>query len=123
MFRRNTRFHKKCGSTHIIRYDILQQISKVTVLQQDDYNFLDHQVLGSVLSDQGFSLEPLPFPGVIYVTEHGDNLWASKSALLQMFGKTPKGFLTFYLRSFYKNLVAHKVSSTLREEYGLYDFK
>lgn len=121
LFPRPEKFFSKCGSSHIVQFKILEEIAETISSEDVHPRFLHHQEVRRLVKEQGASLEALPFAGAVYITEHGENLWASKENLLQMFGKTPKAVVMFYLRTFYKNIVSKNVSPVFAKEYGLYD--
>lgn len=115
------RFYGKCGSSHIIRSDILAKVAKTTSVEAVSPRFLHHQRVRSIVEQQGFSLAPLPFSGAIYVTNHGDNTWASQSMLLKRYGQTPQAFISFYSRKILKSVLSKRKDAALIQEYGLYD--
>ena len=115
------RFYGKCGSSHIVRFDILEKIAQTTSLENISPRFLHHQDVRKFVEEQGFSLSPLPFPGAVYITNHGDNMWASQGVLLKRYGQTPKAFVLFYLRKLLKAVVSQRKDAALIQEYGIYD--
>ncbi|MBE9062330.1 hypothetical protein [cf. Phormidesmis sp. LEGE 11477] len=115
------RFYGKCGSSHIVRFDILEKIAQTTSLSDMHHRFLHHQDVRKFVEKQGFSLSPLPFSGAVYITNHGDNIWASQGVLLKRYGQTPKAFALFYLRKFFKAMASRKKNDALVQEYGIYD--
>ncbi len=115
------RFYGKCGSSHIVRFDILEKIAQTTSLEDVHPRFLHHQDVQKFVEQQGFSLSPLPFPGAVYITNHGDNMWASQGVLLKRYGQTPKAFISFYVRKLLKTIISKKQDAALTQEYGLYD--
>ncbi len=117
------RFYGKCGSSHIVRFDLLEKIAQKTSLETVDHRFLHHQDVRSMVIEQGATLSPLPFPGAIYVTDHGENVWASATILRQRYAQTPKALALFYLRKLYKNLISQKPSPKLIAEFGLYNLQ
>lgn len=117
------RFYGKCGSSHIVRFDLLEKIVQTTSIETVDHRFLHHQDVRRFVKDQGATLAPLPFPGAVYVTNHGENVWASRGILRQRFAQTPISVVSFYLRKFYKDIAAKKPSASLVSEFNLYDLK
>lgn len=121
LFPISKRFYGKCGSSHIVRFDILEKIAQTTSIEEIHHRFLHHQDVQKFVAQQGFSLAPLPFPGAVYITNHGDNMWASQGVLLKRYGQTPKAFVSYYLRKIVKSIVSKKKDAALTKEYGLYD--
>lgn len=117
------RFYGKCGSSHIVRFDLLEKIAQNTSIDTVDHRFLHHQDVRRLVEEQGAALAPLPFPGAVYVTNHGDNVWASQGILRQRYAQTPLKVAAFYLRKFYKDAIAKKPSASLASEFNLYDLK
>lgn len=115
------RFYGKCGSSHIIRFDILAKVAQTTSPEAVSPRFLHHQQVRRNVEQLGFSLSPLPFYGAIYITDHGDNAWASPGMLIKRYGQTPPAFISFYLRKVLKSFFSKKKDAALIQEYGLYD--
>ncbi len=121
MFPITERFYGKCGSSHIVRFDILEKIAQTTSIEEIHHRFLHHQDVRKFVDQQGFSLSPLPFPGAVYITNHGDNMWASQGTLLKRYGQTPQAFISFHIRKLIKGILSKKKDADLIKEYGLYD--
>jgi hypothetical protein len=103
--RRN--FQKMCGTCNIVRYDLNP------LPEQPEYNrgygyykyYIDHAKVQRMLAEQGTLLAPLPFPGAVYITETGENLYCDKNRFYQ-------GILS---RFNYRSL-----TPSLRQEFALY---
>lgn len=80
-------FHKYCGSSHIIRADILKIPSSFT---EATYEYIS-KTLGSHVNtnedcaSQGYQLRPLPFIGAVYRTGHSGAHSKSKGLIRQFF--------------------------------------
>jgi hypothetical protein len=60
------RFHKWCGSSHILRPEFLELPAPST-----EEWYLVHGDLVPRMRKRGTPLEPLPFPGAVYLISHG----------------------------------------------------
>ena len=114
-----SKFYTKCGTSNIIRYDLLQPLLEThldRVRAQNGALYRRHQHQGKYFANAGNPLLPLPFQGAIYVTEHGDNIF------LEYFSKKQKTLLDLvrlYGGKLRKRLVARPITKELRDEFGL----
>ncbi|MDJ0571725.1 MAG: glycosyltransferase family A protein [Pleurocapsa sp. MO_192.B19] len=116
---RRKKFHLKCGTTFIIRYDLI--VPKEDIKIDDiDKSFLYHQNILKIMSKKGSSLELLPFEGAVYVTENGTNYTNQKNLHLEALNSNVEKFL-FYIRRYGKILFSRSLTSSIREEFGLYN--
>lgn len=116
---RRKKFHLKCGTSFIIKYDLIVP-SENTKIDDIDRKFLYHQRLVEIMAEKGKPLAPLPFAGAVYVTENGANYTNQKKLHLQAL-KSNKEKLFFYIRRYGKNLFTQPLTNSLREEFGIYD--
>ena len=63
------RFHQWCGSSHIVRPELLELPAPA-----DEPWFIYHKQIVRRMRQRGTPLEPLPFPGAMYLISHGENL-------------------------------------------------
>jgi hypothetical protein len=63
------RFHQWCGSSHILRPEFLELPPPPA-----EGWYLQHGKILSSMRKRGTPLEPLPFPGSVYVISHGENI-------------------------------------------------
>ncbi len=63
-------FLRHCGSSAAIRFDFRQSSAGAELY----LNMGKHKELPQTMAAHGLTLEPLPFPGGIYVINHGDNI-------------------------------------------------
>lgn len=85
LIRKTNQFHMKCGSAHIIKWDLLNvpadaslQMSQAEVLDQVDKVFLKkvlstHRETVNYFGELGLPTKPLPFPGAIWILDTGEN--------------------------------------------------
>ncbi|MEM1427083.1 MAG: glycosyltransferase family 2 protein, partial [Cyanobacteria bacterium P01_H01_bin.130] len=110
IYRKRKRFYKMCGSCNIIRLD-LSRIPEVAEFNRGygSYKrYIDHWRPATEFADEGNPLEPLPFPGAVYMTQTGENLYFNPRYL----SKNPLRFLM------YKTLTPE-----IREEFGIYPLR
>ncbi|MGC1308070.1 MAG: hypothetical protein WA885_12650 [Phormidesmis sp.] len=114
-----SKFYTKCGTSNIIRYDLLKPLLETHLDQVDTRGgapYVRHKLQRSYFARIGNPLLPLPFKGAVYVTGHGDNnfleYFSSKQKTLLDFGRLYGGKLR-------KRLVAMPITSEMRDEFGL----
>ena len=119
---REKKFHKKCGTSHIIRYDLLESMLKELKFEQiKGWNFLYHQKIVDTMNKKGNPLELLPFKGAIKVIDNGENICDQEKILLEMFNSNPNKIILFYARRAYKSFTSRLITKSNREEFGLYE--
>jgi len=118
---RNSNFHRKCGTSHIVRFDILKSIMKdIQFNEIKGWNFLYHQEINNMVLEKGETLEPLPFKGAIQTINNGENICNQENILIEMLGANPKKMLFYYLRKIGKLLISRPLTEHLRQEFTLY---
>ena len=119
VFYRKENFYQKCGSSHIVNYEL---ISPESIKYEDiDYQYMRHSQLKKQLEEQGKYLEPLPFAGTVYMTENQENIWTQKKYILSRI--SPKDKLLLYARSAYKLFTSQPLTDVIRAEFGIYPLK
>lgn len=116
---RRKKFHLKCGTSFILKYDLIVP-SENTTIDDIDRKFLYHQNLVEIMARKGKPLEPLPFAGAVYVTENGANYTNQKKLHLQALNSNTDKFF-FYVRRYGKKIFARPLTNSLKEEFGIYD--
>ncbi|MEM6450987.1 MAG: hypothetical protein AAF703_11790 [Cyanobacteria bacterium P01_D01_bin.105] len=115
-----SKFYTKCGTSNIIRYDLLKPLLRDDpgTLGPNHYPiYIRHKAQRSYFAKAGNPLSPLPFPGAIYITEHGDNTF------LEYFSRKQKNLLDLtrvYGGKLRKRMVAQPITREIREEFGLW---
>lgn len=118
---RKNKFEQFCGTCNIVRTDILNDYIADTKLSDiQDHSFLQHTTLPYKLKAQGVELQPLPFPGAIYITNNSENIMYQKSLWLQELKGDVRKQLKFYALRFYKILTSQRLTQTLCDDFGLY---
>lgn len=100
------RFHKWCGSSHIIRLEDID-IPK----EPDGHYVLKHRNLAREMRRVGTPLKPLPFPGAVYNLAHGENF---HDYVPFIWPENP------LLRSLRAAFSGRALTSAIRGEFGLY---
>lgn len=117
----SNRFYDKCGTSSIIRYELLDSYKKFQFADVKGFQFLHHQSISDLMSKNGTPLEPLPFDG-IYIVGHGENLWWASTSLSKMGSKSNfKELLLFRTRRAAKTLLSKRITEVMREEFGLFN--
>jgi len=117
---RNKNLHLRTNTSHIIKLDLLEpemQIHSDEVKRGDC--LLYHIDTASILRERGTPLHLLPFRGVIYITDNGENMWWSQDALTSD-NPNIKKFVVSMLKGFYQSLITQPVTDSIRDEFGLY---
>lgn len=120
---RNKNLHLRTGSSHIIKLDLLT-VEMNLPPDQIKINdcVLNHVDTVRLLNKRGAPLQLLPFRGVIYITDNGENIWWSQEALASN-KQTIKIFFTNIFKSFYQALITQSVTDSIRDEFGLYELE
>ncbi len=116
---RRKKFHLKCGTSFIIKYDLIVP-NQNTQIDDIDRNFLYHQRIVKILSKKGSPLELLPFEGAVYLTENGTNYTNQKDLHLEALNSNVEKFL-FYIRRYGKFLFSRPLTNSIRKEFGIYN--
>jgi len=74
IYLRQEDFYVRCGTCNIIKYNLLHLKISTTTNRVSTI----HGRVRKFMEKQGTPIEPLPFPGIIYVTEHGENNYYQK---------------------------------------------
>jgi hypothetical protein len=118
-FRRKD-FHRKTGTSHIIKYDLLQKFIDYELNEITNRNFLFHQYIVEIMSEMGHPLEPLSFPGSMYITENGENNLIHEKIFPPPKGMSLKETARYYAGMFYKPLISRPLTQAICNEFGLY---
>ncbi|MCW5312824.1 glycosyltransferase family 2 protein [Nostoc sp. KVJ3] len=97
-------FYSMCGTSNIIRYDLNFLPENAEYDRGYGYYkyYIDHGKLRGVLENKNKIIEPLPFPGAVYIVETGENLF---------YGSMKLNFNIFDRKS---------LSQSIQDEFGLY---
>jgi hypothetical protein len=118
VYYRSYGIHYRTGSSHIIRKDILKRYADVP-FDLVDIEFLYHQNIRSEMISSNTPLEPFPFPGIVYVVEHGENHYLNRKERLL----TPNTFMDavrIYGGVLRRVFIARPLSDKICDEFSLY---
>ena len=78
-------FYRECGSCCIVRYDLNNLPPNPEYNRGYGYykNYLDHAKIPRNLAQTNHSLEPLPFPGAVYILNTGENIFGKSDRFSQ----------------------------------------
>lgn len=85
IYKKSPNFYTMCGSCNILRNDLNRLPEKPEYNRGYGYYkfYIDHAKVTTVLAQAGTPLEPLPFPGAVYITQTGENSYFDSSRLYQ----------------------------------------
>lgn len=114
---RPDRFYRVCGTSSIIKTELHRMPEDLSYDAIDFDNFslnwhYPHHKIDQIMMEQGSPIEPLPFPGAVYITDHGENhsnTTFDKLTLYKTFGAEIKRLRYFRL-----------ITQKLRDEFCLY---
>ncbi|MBE9046305.1 glycosyltransferase family 2 protein [Pleurocapsales cyanobacterium LEGE 10410] len=115
-------FNYRCGTSSIVKYDIIA-LDNTMEIDDIDYIWLYHgKKIENQLLKKGSKLGVLPFPGAVYITNHGENMVNQINLRLQR-AKSIYQKLRVYLISAGKLLLSQPLTDSIREEFSLYDLQ
>jgi hypothetical protein len=112
-------FHRWTGTSYIIRSDIYNMPESLVAADFADTSlfektyYLRHSRGISELRRRGCRLRPLPFPGAVYVVDHGSNLGTVTESMYHL------KWLPFRIKQAIFN--KRRLTERIRSEFGLYD--
>lgn len=120
VYSRRRNFHKKTGTSHIIKYSLLETFTNYRFGDITNRNFLFHQYILGLMNEMGRPLNPLPFPGSIYITQNGENNLIHEKLFPPPPGMTLKETARYYGGAIYKPLISKSLTREIQDEFGLY---
>ncbi|MFB2938672.1 glycosyltransferase family A protein [Aerosakkonemataceae cyanobacterium BLCC-F154] len=119
---RNKDLHLRTNTSHIIRIDLLKPDLTIPLEEVRREKFiLYHRDTADILKNRGTPLEELPFPGMVYITDNGENMWWSQSQISS--GKKEfnlKNKLQSYLKKVYQSMITRPLTPEIKQEFYLY---
>jgi hypothetical protein len=120
---RKENFYKLCGTCNIINYRLFSLPDKVLgdePLTGHD-NFLEgHPSAKISLAARGTPIEPLPFPGAIYVRDQIGESTCMQEPLIATFKRNPKQALRGIKKTLLAPLIQRELTDEIRAEFNLY---
>ena len=118
---RNKNLHLRTGSSHIVRLDLLALEMNLSPDQIKISNcVLNHVDTARILKERGTPLTPLPFRGVIYITDNGENIWWGQDSINKV-GISFKQKILVMIKSTYQLFIRRPVDHKISEDFMLYD--
>ncbi|WRH66497.1 MAG: glycosyltransferase family A protein [Planktothrix sp. GU0601_MAG3] len=114
--------HLRTNTSHIIRMDLLKPDLTIPLEEVRRDNFiLYHRDTADILKRRGTPLAELPFPGMVYITDNGENMWWSQAQI----SESQKGFdfknqVQSYLKKAYQQLITRPLTPEIQKEFYLY---
>lgn len=116
-------FYRICGTCNIVNYRLFTLPDKMMPYDQltgFDRFLGGHPLAKGDLAERGTPLEPLPFPGVVFVRDQAGESVSMQESLIAKWKRNPKETL----RGVKKRLLApfneQALTDKIREEFGLY---
>ncbi|MBD2482375.1 glycosyltransferase family A protein [Planktothrix sp. FACHB-1365] len=124
---RSKGLHLRSNTSHIIRMDLLKPYLTIPLEEVRRENFirdnfiLYHPDTANILKRRGTPLKELPFPGMVYITDNGENIWWSQSQI----SEREKDFylknqIQLYLKKVYQKLITRPLTPEIQQEFYLY---
>jgi hypothetical protein len=80
---------------------------------------LNHVDTARILRKRGTPLQLLPFRGVIYITDNGENIWWSQGEIAAK-DNSIKTSIAALFKKLYQFLITQPITQSIRDEFGLY---
>lgn len=119
---RSKGLHLRTNTSHIIRMDLLKPDLTIPLEEVRRDNFiLYHRDTADILKGRGTPLAELPFPGMVYITDNGENMWWSQAQLSgDQTGFDWKNQLQSSLKTIYQRLITRPLTPEIQQEFYLY---
>lgn len=120
---RKKNFHLRTNTSHIINYDLLEPDIKMGFDDVKRENcVLYHVDTTRILKSRGVPLSLLPFRGVIYITDNGENMWWSQASITSGIKNSDfKEVVRFQGGKLYQLFITRPLTNEIRDEFGIYD--
>lgn len=115
-------FHKICGTCNIINYRLFnlpQEMGPYHELTGYDRFLGGHPLAKGDLAERGTPIEPLPFPGVIFVRDRAGESVSMQEGLIEKFQRNPKEILRGLKKSVMAPINEKTLTEEIRQEFSL----
>jgi hypothetical protein len=119
IYHRKKIFYLKCGTSHIIRSDLLLPFAELKFEEITD-RFLWHQDIVPRFAEKGVRLDPLPFDGAVYISDTGENHDNLTELFVKQFKSDPVGLTLFWARRTYKAIRSISLNDQICNDFSLY---
>lgn len=118
---RRERFNSICGTSNIIRTNILMNHIRGSQLSDiKDRTFLQHTRLATIMKNAGTPLQRFPFPGAIYITDNSENFESQATLILKSIKGNYKLTAKYLAMRLFKVVTSRPVNQSICDEFGLY---
>lgn len=122
IYRKKNRFHWKCGTAHIIRFDLIEPLLNLP-LEQLSWEHFYHKNIPQLAEKNNESLAFLPFEGAVYITDNRENIFYQKQRILKGFNFDLNRILRFQGRKLYERMTSQPLTDAICNEFGIYALK
>lgn len=115
-------FHKICGTCNIINYRLYTLPSEMTSYHElSGYDrFLGgHPLAKGDLAERGTPIEPLPFPGVVFVRDRAGESVSMQESFIAKFQRNPRELLRGVKKAVLAPLNEQSLTQDIRDEFSL----
>lgn len=122
---RNKDIHLRTNTSHIIRYDLLEQDMKIEFDGVKRGNcVMYHAETTEILKRREAPLSLLPFRGVFYIIDNGENMWRSQANLTSWSKNAGFKYLArFQAGKIYQLFITRRLTNMIRDEFGIYEIR
>lgn len=118
---RNKNFHLRTNTSHIIHNQLLKLDLDMDINEINCENcILYHIDTVKILQERGYIIDPLPFRGVVYITDNGENMWWSQS---NIGSKSQKLMIAerakLLAKKIYQSILTRPLTTSVRDEFGI----
>ena len=118
---RNKNFHIRTNTSHIIKNKLLEPYINMNVDDIKRENcILYHINTAKILKNKGNPLVALPFKGVVYITDNGENMWWTQENILSKSSKSELNKKIISLaKRMYQFTITKPITVSISEEFGI----
>jgi hypothetical protein len=108
----------RTNTSHIVAPHLLEpELALPPERLAGDHSALVHRNVRELLAHRGADLRPVPFPGTVYITHHGQNLWADRGKMVGF--ESPRAVVTQLLGTAHYLLRGRSIPSDVGAEFGM----
>jgi hypothetical protein len=119
IYRKREDFYHWCGTSHIVRYDLLR-LPRSDELLTINVRTFSHFVLKEKIAAGSGPPAALPFPGAVYVNTRGDEATHSRAMVAWALKRRPIWLLHYAELTILQRLKSEPLTPELQAEFNLY---
>jgi hypothetical protein len=120
IYRKAGEFYQWCGTSNIIRYDLLR-LPERREIESADSRFFGHFWLKEKIAVSGAALMPLPFPGAVYVQTKSGEATHTRGVIAWTFKHRQPAWLLHQAEQYILNRTrSEPLMPEIEAEFGLY---